>query len=334
MIELRTPYLLFLGDCRESPAIKTALGLLHWRREHCAAQLRLPGCNQDLGLKELSCQDAYRAGIKTLIIGAVNAGGFLPEPWIDTLVDAAEAGLDVANGLHQRVGDIDRVRRAAAETGARLIDVREPEGELPVGTGEKRVGKRVLTVGTDCNVGKMYTALAIEDGLRRRGKQVEFKATGQTGILIAGAGVPVDAVVADFISGAVESLSPATEPDHWHVIEGQGSLHHPAFAGVTLGLVHGAQPDYLVVCHEPSRLHMRHSHMPMPSIEMAMEAALRAARLTNPDVRCVGISLNTMNLSDFEAGMLIKQTRTQLGLPVTDPVRVGIEPIVEALCDQ
>jgi uncharacterized NAD-dependent epimerase/dehydratase family protein len=212
-----------------------------------------------------------------------------------------------------------------------LIDVREPARSFPVGTGVARAGKRVLTVGTDCSVGKMYTALAVERDLRARGLDAHFKATGQTGILIAGEGVPIDAVVSDFISGAVEVLSPEA-PGEWHVIEGQGSLFHPAYAGVTLGLIHGAQPDWLIVCHDPSRPHMRHvPHLQLPSLERTVRATLEAARLTNPAVRCLGFALNTSRMDEVPARSLLASIEQDHDLPAVDPVRFGVGALGERL---
>jgi uncharacterized NAD-dependent epimerase/dehydratase family protein len=168
--------------------------------------------------------------------------------------------------------------------------------------------------------------------MSKRGAKADFRATGQTGIFIAGSGVSVDAVVADFISGAVEALSPANDPDHWDLIEGQGSLYHASFAGVSLGLLHGAQPDAIVLCHEPGRPHMRGlPHFPLPNMRECIDTNLAAGRLTNPGVRCVGISLNTANLATDEAARIIGETEEALGLPCVDPLVTGVGPIVDHL---
>jgi uncharacterized NAD-dependent epimerase/dehydratase family protein len=325
---LETPYLLFLGESADPIDTKTARGILQWRPEWCAGEISLGA--PSLGLPAMTPRAAAAAGVRTLVVGTVSAGGLLPDHWVATLVDAVEAGLDVAAGMHRRLNDIEPLRRAAERAGRRLVDVREPGRAFPVGTGRKRAGKRLLTVGTDCSVGKMYTALALERGLRARGVNAHFKATGQTGILIAGEGVPVDAVVADFISGSVEVLSPDA-PGELHLIEGQGSLHHAAYAGVTLGLIHGAQPDWLVVCHEPTRKHPRHlPHMQMPTPRASMRAALEAASLTNPEVRCLGFAVNTSRLAERAARLYVDELAAGQGLPATDPVRFGVEPLVEA----
>ncbi|MBV8404847.1 MAG: NAD-dependent epimerase/dehydratase family protein, partial [Gammaproteobacteria bacterium] len=187
-------------------------------------------------------------------------------------------------------------------------------------------GKRLLTVGTDCALGKKYTALALARGFAERGIAVDFRATGQTGILIAGGGMPMDAVVADFEAGAAEVLSPAAAPDHWDVIEGQGSLFHPAYAAVSLGLLHGSQPDVFVVCHEPGRERMvGHPDFALPSLAETIDLTLRLGRRTNAAIRCGGISLNTSRLEAGPARALLAQESARLGLPVADPVRKGPE---------
>jgi uncharacterized NAD-dependent epimerase/dehydratase family protein len=221
---------------------------------------------------------------------------------------------------------------AAQRTGRQLFDVRSPQQKFDVGSGAKRSGKRLLPIGTDCSCGKMYTALALEAEMRAREWKADFRATGQTGILITGAGIPLDAVIADFIAGAIEGLSPDNDPDHWDLIEGQGSLFHPAYAGVTTGLIHGSQADALVICHEPTRTHMRAlPDYPVPDIADLMPYALQMARLTNPDARYVGISVNTQNLSEDEALAYLATTEDRFGLPTVDPVRTGVGRIVDSL---
>jgi len=331
-MRIEHPYLMFLGDAPDQLAAKTAQGVVHWRPDRCLGQLRLNGCKADLKLPDMTVEAAAAAGVRTVIVGVANRGGFLSEDWVPPLARAMALGMDLASGLHRRLGDVPALKAAAAAHGRRLFDVRHPPRDFAVATGVKRPGKRLLTVGTDCSCGKMYTALAVEAEMRRRGRDADFRATGQTGILIAGAGVSVDAVVADFISGAVEWLTPAAGPDHWDLIEGQGSLFHPSFAGVSLGLLHGAQPDALVMCHEPTRAHMRGlPGFPLPDLQACIDANIAAARLTNPAVRCVGISLNTAALDAGAADLALKATADRLGLPTVDPVRTGVAPLVDAL---
>ncbi len=331
-MHIAKPYLLFLGDAPDALAAKTAAGVAHWRRDDCLGQLSLPGCQADLGLPELSLAEATAQGAKTLIVGVANRGGVIGATWREVFLAAIAQGLDIASGLHQRLGAVPGLAEAAASGGRQLFDVRHPQEDFAVGSGAERPGLRLLTVGTDCSVGKMYTSLALEAEMQRRGFKATFRATGQTGIFIAGSGVSVDAVVADFISGAAEMLTPANDPDHWDIVEGQGSLFHASFAGVSLGLLHGSRPDALVMCHEPTRRHMRGlPHYPLPSLEDCIAANEAAAKLTNPKVRTLGLSINTAALGDGEARELLQDCSYRLGLPCVDPVRTGVAPLVEAL---
>lgn len=329
---LRQPYLLFVGDARDQLAAKSAVGVWQWRPELCVGQVRLEGCRAELPLPEMSVEEGAAAGARTMIIGVANAGGVLDEIWLEPMAQAVAAGLDLANGLHDRLSDRPALVEAAAKHGRRLIDVRHPAREFGVGTGEPRSGRRLLTVGTDCSVGKMYTTLALEREMRARGLAVDFRATGQTGIFIAGSGVAVDAVVADFISGAVEWLAPAAADDHWDLIEGQGSLFHPSFAGVSLGLLHGAQPHVLVMCHEPTRSHMRGlPNRALPDVRACIDTNLAAARLTSPDVRCIGVSVNCSALAPAAARTCLDRLSDELGLPCVDPLITGVAPLVDRL---
>jgi D-glutamate N-acetyltransferase len=329
-MRIEQPYLLFLGDAPDQLAAKTAQGIADWRPEICVGQLRFSDCKASLRLPEMSLEDAIDGGAKTLVIGVANRGGVISEAWIEVLVRALNEGLDLASGLHNKLADVPELVAAAARNGRRLFDVRHPGETFSVGDGRKRPGKRLLTVGTDCSCGKMYTSLALEREMRGRGLKADFRATGQTGILIAGSGVSVDAVVADFISGASESLSPANDPDHWDLVEGQGSLFHASFAGVSLGLLHGSQPDVIVMCHEPTRAHMRGlPHYPLPDIQACIEANLTAARLTNPEVVCAGLAVNTSRLDAEAAKARLAELEAKLGLPAVDPMRDGVRRLVD-----
>ena len=329
---IRSPYLLFLGDAWDNLSAKTSIGIYEWRPENCVGQLRLPDCVPKLPLPEITVQEAYEAGARTMIIGVVTRGGSISPTWETVMIEALRAGMDLANGLHARLTDIPQVREAAQRLGRRLHDVRHSEREFKVGTGEPRSGKRLLTVGTDCSVGKMYTALAIDHALKAREVDSDFRATGQTGILIEGNGIAIDAVISDFVSGAVEALCPAAQNDHWDCIEGQGSLFHPSYAGVSLGLLHGAQPDVLVLCHEPTRTHMRGlPHQALPSLRECLRMNLSAAKLLSPQARFVGVSVNTQHLTPSEARAALKEAEHELQLPAIDPARDGVEPILNAL---
>ncbi|MXO66742.1 DUF1611 domain-containing protein [Altericroceibacterium endophyticum] len=323
-LALPQPYLLFLGDVTEENYAKTAFGLADWAPELCVGEWSLGETGVSTGLPRLSAAQAASAGAKSLLIGVANLGGVLPESWQAALVDAMEAGLDIVSGLHVRLGDVPALAETARKTGRKLIDIRVPPAEIPVGNGRKRTGKRLLTVGTDCALGKKYTALAIHRAFQRKGIAADFRATGQTGIMIAGGGIPMDAVVSDFESGAAEMLSPDNTAAHWDVIEGQGSLFNPSYAAVSLGLLHGSQPDVFIVCHDPTRKKIIGlDGFALPSIAEVIDLTVQLGRLTNPDIRCAGVSLNTSRLSFDEAQALFASEAASLGLPVADPVRGG-----------
>jgi uncharacterized NAD-dependent epimerase/dehydratase family protein len=330
-MQIAHPYLMVLGDVPDQLAAKTAHGIRDWRGEWCLGQLTMPGCGASLHLPEMGVAEAAAAGCRTMIVGVANAGGVIPRHWTGTIVAALEAGMDVASGLHTRLGSIPEIADAAARTGRKLFDVRHADMTFATGKGTKRPGMRLLTVGTDCSVGKKYTALALEKGMRARGFDADFVATGQTGVFISGRGVAIDAVVADFISGAVEWLSPDATPSHWDLVEGQGSLFHPSFAGVTLGLLHGAQPDAFVVCHEPTRTTMRGVKHPLPSIQAVIDLTIACGRLTNPAIRPVGIAVNTEALNEAAAKAYLADLATEHGLPASDPIRFGVEALVDRI---
>jgi uncharacterized NAD-dependent epimerase/dehydratase family protein len=326
------PFLLYLGHSADPLAVKTSRGVAAFRREDCIGEFRHDDCPLTLGLPRLGMAEAVAAGARTLILGIAGAGGRIGADLIEDAAAALEAGLNVASGLHERLRDQPRLAALAQARGLELFDVRDPPAGLAVGKGTRRAGSRLLTVGTDCSVGKMYATLALTRGLSERGIAADFRATGQTGILIAGEGVAVDAVVADFISGAIEQLAPAREDDGWDLIEGQGSLFHPSFAGVSLGLLHGAQPEALVLCHDPGRPHVRGiAGRPLPDLGLCLERNLEAARLTSPEVRAVGICLNTSGIEREGALRLCAVTEERMGLPCTDPIAFGVEAILDRL---
>lgn len=332
-LDLPSPYLLFLGDVAERPYIKTALGLIDWAPERCIGEYASPGAAVSTGLPWLTPAEAAQQGAKAMVIGAATAGGAVAPAWIDALVEALEAGLDLISGMHTPLAATPALAEAAQRLGRRLIDVRTPPPGIPVATGARRSGRRLLTVGTDCALGKKYTALALARSFRARGRDAQFRATGQTGILIAGGGIPMDAVIADFCAGAAEVLTPAAAPEHWDVIEGQGSLFHPAYAGVSLALLHGAQPDVIVVCHEPGRETMLGlPDYPLPSLAATISLNVELARRVNPGARCAGVSLNTSALDAERAALVLAEAEALLGLPAADPIRGGdaFERLVDA----
>jgi uncharacterized NAD-dependent epimerase/dehydratase family protein len=323
-LRLPNPYLLFLGDVTEPSYAKTAFGLRDWARDLCVGEYACSDNAVTTGLPRLTPREAHARGARALVIGVANTGGIIKPNWIPSLLAALEAGLDVVSGMHARLRDSRELRAAADRHGRRLFDVREPPPDIPVATGCKRSGKRLLTVGTDCALGKKYTALAIAAAFRRRGVDADFRATGQTGIMIAGRGLPMDAVVADFEAGAAEMLSPDAAPEHWDVIEGQGSLFHPAYAAVSLGLLHGSQPDVFVLCHEPGRVSLiGYPDFPTPELAVAIDLHCRMGSLTNPAIRCAGLSFNTSALEPARAEAVMEQTARLHNLPVADPLRGG-----------
>jgi uncharacterized NAD-dependent epimerase/dehydratase family protein len=335
MLVLRKPYLLFLGDARTPVDAKTALGVAHWCPDDVVGELRFAGAAVSAGMPAMGIAEAVAAGARSLLIGIAPAGGQLPPHWLPTLFEAVDAGLDIVSGLHTRLADFPELERAAAAAQVQLHDVRHGSWPRVTGTGRKRAGRRLLTVGTDCALGKKYTALAVTRSLQARGIPATFRATGQTGMMIAGSGVAIDAVVADFIAGVAEHLSPDNAADHWDVIEGQGSLFHPAYAGVSLGLLHGSQPDALVLCHEPGRTMLDAlPAFPTPALADAIDAYLRAGRLTNPAIRCIGISVNSSSLDEAQWGAYRDRIGAELGLPVVDPLRGGVEALTAAIVQQ
>ena len=329
---IETPYLLFLGDAPDPLAAKVAQGIRDWRPDNAVGQFRMPGCAADVGLDDMTLAAGRAAGARTLVIGVANRGGVISPAWKKVLIAALEEGYDLASGLHTLLRDEEDLIAVARATGRRLHDVRIPDRRYPIADGVRRSGKRCLAVGTDCSVGKMYTALAMDREMKARGRQSSFRATGQTGILITGEGVPLDAVVADFMAGAVEWLTPDNDPDHWDMIEGQGSLFHVSYSGVTLALIHGGQPDALILSHEPTRAHMRGlPDYALPSLAALRDTALPLARVANPACDVVGVSVNTAALDGGAASKLLHDIEDRMGLPVVDPFRDGAGRLCDAL---
>ena len=278
--------------------------------------------------------EAMRFRPTAALVGVAPAGGRLDAGWYATLVDALGQGLDVWSGLHIFLGDDPALAAAAAAGGRTIRDLRRPPADLDVAAGRVHdvAATVVLTVGSDCNIGKMTTQLQLRDALRRRGTRVAFAATGQTGILVEGWGIAVDAVVADFIAGAAERLVLEAAPTADVVlVEGQGSLLHPSYSGVTLGLMHGSLPHAMVLCTQPSRTAInRHERVRIPPLrelvalyEQAM-APLRAAPV-------IAIALNTFDLSEAAARDAVRRAEDETGLPATDTVRFDPAPVADAI---
>ena len=285
-----------------------------------------------------SLREGLALGPTALLIGIAPQGGGLPNSWRPMLRDALSAGLHIVSGLHSHLGDDPELRALAAEQGVQIHDLRKPPPDLPVSTGKARLvdAYTVLTVGTDCNIGKMTGGLRIREAVAARGARVGFAATGQTGILIEGWGIAVDAVVADFVGGAAERLVlQAAEGNDVVIVEGQGSLVHPGYSGVTLGLLHGAMPDAQILCHQPTRKcpyggGNAYNWMPLPDIREMIRICEDAMAPLRPSP-VIGISLITFDLDDAKAREVIERTAAETGLPVTDPVRYGADVLAEAI---
>ena len=269
-----------------------------------------------------------------LLIGVAPQGGRLPAEWRAMVLEAIDAGLEVWSGLHTFIGDDCEFASHARRAGVAIHDLRKPPSDLPVATGRVRDVEAtvVLTVGSDCNIGKMTAALQMRAGLRDRGRRVRFAGTGQTGILIEGWGISVDAVVADFIAGAAERLVlEAAEGAEIVLVEGQGSVIHPGYSGVTLGLIHGSLPHALVMCTQPSRTRVNNN--PWVEIPSLPELIRLHDALTTPlrHAPVLAVSLNTFDLPERAALDAIARASDESGLPATDPVRFDPAPIVEAI---
>lgn len=288
--------------------------------------------------------EAAERGAEVVLIGTASAGGRIPDSYRPILADALGSGLEVWNGLHERVLDDPALLDAARSGGGRVRELREPPRDLPVG-GHRRPREGatvVLTVGSDAAVGKMTASLEIVAALRRLGAKAAFVATGQTGIAIAGGGIAVDAVIADFIAGAAERMvCDAAEDAQWVIVEGQGSLAHPGFSGVTLGLLHGSAPDLMVLCHDASRSAVKnHPGLPIRPLETLVRMYEDAASWSRPPdagpARVVAIALNTAALDERSASRAVFDAAAETGLPAADPVREGAaggDRLAQALLD-
>ena len=275
-----------------------------------------------------------------LLVGIAPRGGRLPPGALETIVRAAASGLDIVSGLHQYLADVPEIREAARASGAEIVDLRRPPADLPVSIGQARnvEALTVLMVGTDCNLGKMTAGLEICRGLREQGERAVFVPTGQTGILIEGWGIAIDAVISDFTAGAAERLvldgAERAGPDGIVVVEGQGSLIHPGYSAVTLGLLHGSLPEAMILCHDVARTKIRsegvYDWVSMPPLAEMVRIYESVAGWLRP-APVIAVALKTNDVSESEARDAILKVEAETGLPATDPVRFGPEPIVEAI---
>lgn len=269
-----------------------------------------------------------------LLIGVAPRGGSLPPAWRSIILEAIQSGLDVYSGLHSFLSNDEELAAAAQGRGVRLWDVRKPPKGLPVALGQCRKAKSYinLTIGSDCSVGKMTTSLEIQRAARRRGVRAEFVATGQTGILISGWGHPIDAIPGDFMSGAVEKDCMMVDGQcEIILVEGQASLIHPGYSGVTLALLHGAMPDSVILCHQASRKEVARGYgIPFPHMLELARMHTEAVGWIKPS-KCVAMAIATYDMSDAEAREALKFIAKETGLPTTDPVRFGAEPLLDAI---
>jgi len=281
-----------------------------------------------------SFEEAMKFEPTALLIGIAPPGGQFPLVWRALLIQALRAGLDIWSGLHTLLGDDPEFAAIARERGVTICDLRRAPANLDVSYGRVREidATVILTVGSDCNIGKMTTQLQIQDSVRQRGHRVAFGATGQTGILIEGRGIAVDAVVADFIAGAAEQLTIEAAKDADIVlVEGQGSIVHPAYSGVTLGLMHGSLPHAMLLCAQPSRTTVnRNPWVPIPSLSELIRLYEQLAEPLRP-APVIGVALNTYDLSDIDAREAIERAKAETGLPVTDPVRYSMVSLTDAI---
>jgi len=284
-----------------------------------------------------SMREGLALGPTAILIGIAPQGGRMPTEWRAWLAEALDHGCDLWSGLHTFLGDDPLLAEKARATGRAIFDLRRPPADLQIASGLAKTVEPlvVLTVGTDCNVGKMTAQLQLTRRLNERGVRTRFVATGQTGIMIEGWGIAVDAVVADFIAGAAERLVLEGARDADVVlVEGQGSINHPGYSGVTLGLLHGACPDALILCHQCTREYIgdyrRAAWLRIPPLTEYIRLYETIGSAVHP-TSVIGISLNTYDMSDADARHACEAAARETGLPATDPVRFDPSPLVDAV---
>ncbi|MES2124085.1 MAG: DUF1611 domain-containing protein [Gemmatimonadota bacterium] len=276
-------------------------------------------------------------GATSVLIGIAPAGGRMPDAWREWLREALTAGCDIVSGLHTFLSDDPVLAEAAKAAGKSITDIRRPPTDLPIASGKAKETKafRVLTVGTDCNVGKMTAQLQLVGQLKARGVKTNFVATGQTGIMIEGWGIGVDAVVADFIAGAAERITlRGAEGADLVLVEGQGSINHPGYSGVTLGLLHGSCPDAMILCHQATREYIGDyraaSWLRIPPLSQYVKWYEDIGAAVHP-TKVIGIAMNTYDLDDDAARAACVAATHETGLPCTDPVRFDGAPLIDAI---
>lgn len=320
---------------------KTAMGLLRYHGEHVVAILNREHAGGDLeallgigsGIPIVgSVAEAKAFEPDSFVIGVATSGGGLPPGWRPDVRAALEAGLDVVSGLHERLTDDREMAAAATASGGHIHDLRHCDESFDIGSGRARhtSARRILTIGSDCNVGKMVVTVELAHALRQRGWNAPMVATGQTGIMVCGEGVCVDALVSDFVAGAAEAMVLKHADADAVVVEGQGALLHPGFSGVTLGLMHGVLPDLMVLVHQPGRACFRRTDIPIPPLRelIAMhESIMRPLHAS----KVAAVALNCYGVDDGVAKRLVAETEREVGLPVTDCLRFGADVLADAV---
>ena len=320
---------------------KTANSLIRYRADETVAVLDSHHAGKPLeDILEIGRGIPIVASIKaamgynptSLVIGIATPGGVLPDEWREVIKEAITSGMEIVNGLHTFLSDDDEFKTLAEQHNVRLWDVRQPPRQLDVGRHQihNMPNLRVLTVGADSSIGKMVAAIEISRAAQQAGWDAKFVATGQTGMMIEGAGMAIDTVVSDYISGAVEQLVMERKHHEMLVIEGQGTIIHPSYSGVSLGLLHGAAPQALILCHQPGRDMIRNLHVPIPSYADLIHVHETIARALFP-CEVVAISLNCAGLSMDDARQAVDRAHRETGLPATDCVKFGCDGILEAL---
>lgn len=325
---------------------KTAEGVIRYGRNPIAAVIDSTESGktvkQSVGIEcsapvVSSIDDSLKYNPDALLLGIAPTGGKLPPAWRNDIIKAISSGMDVVNGLHDFLGDDAEIAEVARHHGKAIYDVRKPPENLPVGTGRALSVDSyvVLTVGTDSSVGKMTASLELEKEAIKRGKQAVFVATGQTGIMICGKGIAIDRVIGDFMAGATEQmvLEAALEKPNYIFVEGQGSLAHPGFSGVTLALMHGACPKAMVLVHKATKTKIGKLNFPIPSLTRTIDVSESMARFVRP-CPVVAVAVNTWGLDEDAARKIVESAERETGLPSTDPVRWGPGPIMDAIQKQ
>ncbi|GAN33490.1 conserved hypothetical protein [Candidatus Brocadia sinica JPN1] len=321
---------------------KTAVSVIRYRKEDVVALIDRVNAGKDIesiigigkGIPIVSTiAETLHLKPTALLIGIAPPGGMLPAEWRKHITDALINKLHIISGLHCHLDDDPEFCKLAHDHQREIWDVRKPPEDIPLGSGKAKETKtlRILTVGSDCNIGKMVTSIEIANAAKKRGFNACFVATGQTGIMIDGSGIAVDHVISDFISGAAEKL--VIDRSHYHLlsIEGQGTIVHPAYSGVTLGLLHGAAPQGLILCHQPTRKTLRHfANFPILPLPYLIDLYEKLAQPVHP-CKVIGISLNCFGMTDHDALQEIQKVEKETKLPATDPIKFGVNKFIDGI---